>query len=193
MNTITRIFSSVARNERSDGWLELRYDDAIRVMMPLGREVAAPAAASPLGEPAAGSLHLQGTGITSLSCTSPDCIRGVPPVQQPPDQVQFWMELQATPHIEAMDGAPSCLIARGSTAQIAIPILDAALGTDWALCNEMKRYRQRAQMVRSVAFHVYLISVAPAWLGALQDKRIALPIPSELVAAAGGERMRSSA
>jgi hypothetical protein len=190
---ITRIFSSVARNERGDGWLELRYDDAIRVVMPLRPQIAMPAPSSLLDDQAADVLRLQGTGITSLSCPNPNCVRGVPPVEQGSDQIQFAMQMQATAHIEAMDGGPSCLIACGSSARVAIPIVDASLGTDWALCNEMKKYRQRAQMAHGVAFHVYLIAVAPAPLAALQNKRIALPIPSELVAAVGGDWMRSSA
>jgi hypothetical protein len=193
MDTIVRKFSSVAYKERVDGWIELQYDDAIRVAMAPGSLVAAPAAGSPLGEPAPGWLRLEGTGVTSLSCTTPDCIRGVPPVQQQPEQGAFWMELQATAQIDAMDGESSCLIASGSRARIAIPIFDAALGTDHALCSAMKNYRKGARMTRCVGFHVYLISAAPAALGALQNKRIALPIPSELVATARSVRMRSSA
>lgn len=195
MDTIARKFSNVVKRERTDGWLELSYDDRIRVAMSLGPRVAAPAAGSPLGEQAAGSLRLQGTGITSLSCPNPNCIRGVPPVEQPPEQIQFWMELNAPAEIKAMDDGTSCLITEGTSARIAIPIFDASIGTEAALCNELKKYRQRAGMVGCVAFHVYLIAAAPAPLAALQNKRIALAIPSELVVAAadGAARIRSSA
>ncbi|HEX3764309.1 MAG TPA: hypothetical protein VHW23_36695 [Kofleriaceae bacterium] len=193
MTTIMRKFLNVAMTERTDGWLELRYDDAIRAVMPGELQVAMPAG-SPLGDPASGAIRLQGTGITSLSCTEPDCIKGVPPLQHaPPEQIPFWMELQAA-DVEVMDGGTSCLIVRGSTAQIAVPMFDAALGADGMLCGGLKAYRKSAAMVGCVAFHVYLITTAPDPLAVLRGKRIALPIPSHLVAAAASvQRIRSSA
>lgn len=195
MTTITRKFSSVSNEERIGGWLELRYDDAIRAVMPLGAQSVAPATGSPLGEQAPGSLRLQGTGVTSFSCTDPKCVNGVPPLQhQPAEQIQFWMELQGAADVEVMDGGLSCLIVRGSTAQIAIPMFDASLGTDRALCDELKKYRKRVAMTGCVAFHVYLITGAPDSLAVLQGKRIALAIPPEhVMAAAIAERIRSSA
>jgi hypothetical protein len=194
MTTIARKFLNVAMTERTDGWLELRYDDAIRVVIPVGLQVM-PAAGSPLGDPAPGAIRLQGTGITSLSCTEPDCIKGVPPVRHdPPEQIPFWMDLQAA-DVQAMDGGSSGLIVGGGAVQIAVPMFDGALGADGALRDDLKAYRESAAMMGCVAFHVYLITIAPAPLGVLQGKRIALPIPSHFVAAATAsvERIRSSA
>jgi len=193
---ITRKFLNVAMTERTDGWLELHYDNAIRAVMPDGLQTTAPGAGSPLGDPAPGVIRLQGTGITALSCQDPNCIKGVPPLQQEPsDQIPFWMELPAGADIEAVAGGDSCLIIPGSLAQVAVPMFDASLVSDGALCDELKAYRKRAAMVKCVAFHVYTVTTAPDPLATLQGKRIALAIPSQFVAAAAASvaRIRSSA
>jgi hypothetical protein len=198
MDTITRIFSNVETNRRSDGWLELRYDDAIRTVF----QSAATAASAPLGESGSGALQLKGTGITPMSCTTPECIRGVPPVQQElvPSveqldvQIQFWMELQATAHIEATEGGRSCLIVRASGARVEIPIIDLPLGTDRAF-KDMAKYCHDAKMGGCVAFHVYRITEATGPLAELENRCIALPIPFKLVkvATVATGRIRSSA
>jgi hypothetical protein len=195
METIMRKFSSVVFTERA-GWLEVLYDDAIRVTMALGSPIAVPDAGSPLGEQAPGSLRLAGAGLTSMSCTSPECIRGVPPVKKPPDLVPFSVDLQAT-DFEVIDGEWPCLVISASTGRIAIPIFDAALDPD-DLCKAMTKYRNPDMRVPCqheapcMGFHVYLISAAPAPLEALQNKHIALPIPSEIVAAVDDVCLKSA-
>lgn len=188
-----RKFSSVVTSQRGDGWLELRYDDRISVVLALGPQVASAAAGSPLGEPAAGVLHLQGTGVASVSCPDPDCIKGIPPLQKQPEPGVFWMALPKAATIAPSDGWPSCLIVpgTGTGASIAIPIFGAGPGTEWRGGDELTKYRQRINQADDpVAFHVYLISVARDSLAALQNKRIALPIPCELVKADRLERIR---
>jgi hypothetical protein len=194
MDTIMRNFSSIVTKQRDDGWLELSYDDSIRVAMARRPPVTAAASGSPLGEPATGLLRLQGTGIASVTCPDPDCIKGIPPLRKEPDQVVFWMDLPETAAIESMDGWPSCLIIPGSGGRIAVPIFDAVSGTEWAEGDELTAYRKRIRSGERVAFHVYRIAVAPGPLAALQNRRIALPIPCELVISAGAVvRIRSSA
>lgn len=193
-DTIKNLFSTVLLKKRNDGWIELSYDDVIRVMTPRRPNVAGAAAAPPLGEQLPGSFRLQGEGIISLSCTTPDCVKGIPPVQKAPDLAAFWMEIQMTSEIQAPANDQPRLVGSVSGSQISIPIFEMSLGTDQTLCHELKKYRQRAGVIGRVAYHVYAITDAPAELAALRNKRIALPIPSEqVVAAADLARVRSSA
>lgn len=176
-------FSSVESNVQNEGWLELRYDNAIRVVMPLGLQVAAPAAGSPLGAQAASSLQLQGSGITPLSCTEPDCVKGVPSVTQPlpTDLSQVWIDLLVAANLEVTDCGAPCLVIRGSGEQIAIPMFDAWVGTGKALERALAGSCKLFGMKECVAYHVYLITDAPVPLAALRNKLIALPIPGECV------------
>jgi hypothetical protein len=165
MDTKKKIFSTAQQKNRSDGSLvELTYDDVIRVLPSQSCSVAS-----------SDSYHLlEGQSVIAFSCTDPKCLSGTPPLKA---GGPLTIEVQKpTEVIAPMRGGPECLVAGSNGSQISIPIFDASIGADKALCNALSWYRKRVG--RGVAFHVYEITDAPGELSQLQSKHIAIPIPS---------------
>jgi hypothetical protein len=160
-----KIFSTAQQKNRSDGSLvELTYDDVIRVLPSPSSSVAS-----------SDSFHLlEGQSVTAFSCPDPKCLSGTPPLKA---GSPLTIEVQKPTEIVApMPGGPECLVAGANGSQISIPIFDASIGADKALCDALSWYRKRVG--RGVAFHVYEITDAPSELSQLQSKHIAIPIPS---------------
>jgi hypothetical protein len=190
MNT-KNLFSTVVRKPPRHGvYVELSYDDVIRVVVPSSESATAtaPATALTTAPATAPGYLLQGQSAIGLSCTNPNCTSGTPPLRAS-DPISI--EIQTTATVEALASGGQRLLVETAGSQISIPILDAPMeagqAQSTALCTALAAYRRVAALNEHTDFHVYRITDTPSALSQLQCKWIALPVPCRDCPVGAGE------
>lgn len=148
--------------------VERSYYDVIRVVAATRLDGVTPP----------GVVRLTGSSAVSLSCTTPSCTSGTPPltVSDP-----SFLDIQATARVDTPSSGGRRLLVESNGLQLSIPVLDvpleARLNEQDGLRRALAAYRAGANMTEHGDFHVYWIADAPAGLSQLVSTWIAIPVP----------------